>query len=106
MTWICVVDDEPEVGEVLREALGRAGHEVRAFVDASDALEAIEQSATPPGAVVVDLVMPHVSGYDVVARLRAEPRTASLPVIVLTGLDLTPEEREALGVLRVIEKPV
>lgn len=80
---ILVVDDEEEIRMVLRLALARAGYDV---VEAEDGEEALQRIAeTPPDAVLLDVMMPGMGGYAVCQTLREEPRTAALPVIMLSA---------------------
>jgi two-component system, OmpR family, response regulator MprA len=80
---ILVVDDEPAVRDAVDRALRLDGHEVALAEDGRAALDAL--AATPPDALVLDLLMPHVDGLEVCRRLRAAgDRT---PVLVLTARD-------------------
>ena len=84
---IMVVDDHPPNVLLLEEMLGRRGHRVRSFLCGPDALAAaIEQS---PDLVLLDINMPGWNGYEVCARLKAEPGLAQVPVIFLSALSQT-----------------
>ncbi|NNL67728.1 MAG: response regulator [Myxococcales bacterium] len=90
---LLVEDDRNEVDVVLR-AIDRAGLRVDVSVasDGMEALEALglESGETPPVSpevVFLDLKMPRVDGFEVLRRLRADPRTASLPVVVVSSSD-------------------
>lgn len=106
MTWICLVDDDVEVCDVLTDALRGAGYEVRAFVDGSDALEAIDQASSPPELVLLNLLLPHMSGQDVLKQLRRGQHAPDVPVIVITGLDVNAAAFDPPGVAAVLRKPV
>jgi phosphate regulon transcriptional regulator PhoB len=80
---ILVVDDEPEILELVRYNLSREGYRVLEAADGESALERIYQS--PPDLVVLDLLLPKRSGIDVLESIRSEPRTKSLPVLLLTA---------------------
>lgn len=82
---ILVVDDEPQNIIVMREIL-KAGYTVIAATDGAKALS-LAQSATPPDLIMLDIMMPGIDGYEVLRRLRADPRTAGLPVILVTAKD-------------------
>jgi threonine synthase len=90
-----VVDDEPDVHELLRAVLEPAGYRVRTSSDGASGLELIR--AERPDLVILDLVMPGMSGFEVAHRLRSEPATADIPIIVLTVKQLTDAERERLA---------
>ena len=84
---ILVVDDRPETTDMLRMALRAAGAEVRCTVDGVSALETLR--AKQIDAVVCDLRMPRMDGYEFVARVRAieQERALPLPVVAVTGED-------------------
>jgi two-component system OmpR family response regulator len=100
------VDDEEDVRDVLSEALRGAGYEVRSFGDGSDALEAIEGASEPPRLVILDLLLPHLDGREVLKRLRAGRRVPDVPVLVMTGAEVTERHFEPLRVSAVLEKPI
>jgi signal transduction histidine kinase len=89
---ILVVDDEYGVRELLATALREAGYRVVTAADGESALAAIAKS--PPAAILSDLVMPRgMSGFELIAHLRNDPATEHTPVLVITGQDLTPDDR-------------
>ena len=89
-----IVDDDPQVHQLLEEELARAGYEVLAAHDGREGLE-LAASRTP-AIIVLDLMMPQINGFEVAAALRENPATAGIPIIVLTAKELTPEDRERL----------
>ncbi|MBV8035340.1 PAS domain S-box protein [Roseateles sp.] len=92
---VLVVDDEASARELMCAALQAAG--VEAVAEAGGA-QALRRLATlQPAAIVLDLMMPGVDGFQVLHELRSEPRWAELPVIVWTALALDVEEIEALA---------
>jgi CheY-like chemotaxis protein len=91
---VLVVDDDPAVREQLSSILGERGYRVETASGGAEGLALIRQHR--PDAVILDLMMPDVDGFTVLERLRADPATLDLPVIVLTAKDLTGEERERL----------
>src|SRR5438046_7669368 len=80
---ILVVDDQDRDRRLLQAMLEAYGHAVRTASSGEDALAAI--AADPPDLVMLDVVMPGLSGYDVCRRIRASPATAFLPVVMLTA---------------------
>lgn len=103
---LVVCDDDPVVRYLLEVVLAkRAGHSV-VVVGHPDAVcpAVVEHS---PDLVVLDYVMPGRNGRDVVEELRADPVTAGVPVVFLTGrADLGDEaELAAIGVVGIVEKP-
>ncbi len=83
MSRILVVDDDPAGLILARAALRAAGHEVTTIQDARQAETALSKGGFD--AVVLDVIMPHVSGLEVVDRLRRDSRTQRLPVLLVSG---------------------
>lgn len=80
---VLVVDDESAIRDMIRFALERAGMECRAAADAQEALVAINENR--PDLVLMDWMMPGVSGIELTRRLRKDPFTADIPIIMLTA---------------------
>lgn len=103
---IIIIDDEPDILFVLRMALEKAGYKVE---DALNGLEALEKiRACPPDAIILDLMMPKLDGHSVNLKLKEDPATARIPVIIITGkghLKELLEIREDLKVAAYFEKP-
>lgn len=92
---VLVVDDDPVNRLLLRRALEREGLAVELAVDGGAGWDRLRHE--PFDLVLLDIVMPVLDGYEVLARMRAEPATATLPVVVISGSD----DRD--GVVRCIE---
>ncbi len=101
---ILVVDDDPAAREVVRRQLERDGWEVTEAANGEEALAAVERQR--PALIVLDMLMPVLDGFGVVAELRASESWRDIPVVVLTAKDLTAIDREALegGVRRILQK--
>ena len=101
---VLVADDDPAVAELVRQLLGEEGWQVSAVADGQQALDQIARQR--PDLLLLDLMMPAVDGFEVLRRLRQQPETAELPVVVITAKDLSVQEREELrlSTVRVIEK--
>jgi two-component system phosphate regulon response regulator PhoB/two-component system alkaline phosphatase synthesis response regulator PhoP len=80
---IAVVDDEPDIVHLVSLNLRKAGFEVKGFSDAMTFLRFVERSV--PALVILDVMLPDVDGFDVCRNLKAEPRLAGVPVIMLTA---------------------
>jgi len=80
---ILVIDDEPEICELVSYNLAREGYRVLSERDGESGLERVFQS--PPDLLVLDLLLPHKSGLEVLRAIRAEARTRTLPVLILTA---------------------
>jgi class 3 adenylate cyclase len=81
---ILIVDDSPESLSLLSSMLSGEGYSVRAAI--SGAMALMTAAAEPPDIVLLDVSMPEMDGYEVCRRLKAEPRTAGVPVIFLSAL--------------------
>jgi signal transduction histidine kinase/DNA-binding response OmpR family regulator len=92
---VLVIDDDPLVLELIGSVLAGEGHEV---ITAAGGEEGIEKALVdPPAVVLLDLLMPEVDGFAVVERLRAEPATARVPIVILTAKQLSVEDKQRLS---------
>jgi two-component system, OmpR family, phosphate regulon response regulator PhoB len=83
MIKILVVEDEPDLQQVLKFNLQQAGYHVRVSASGSDALRVIGQD--PPDLVLLDVMLPDILGTEVCRSLKSSAATASIPVIMLTA---------------------
>ena len=83
MGTVVIADDDPDIRAMITQKLSQAGHEVTATEDGAAALAAVKRSR--PDVVVLDMQMPGLSGLDVVRMIRADPTTATVPVIMVTS---------------------
>jgi len=105
MASVLVIDDESTVGVILRLAFGVRGHTT---IWAKDGRTGIEMARTEdPNAIVLDMMMPGLSGYDVLRELRKDVDLQSVPVLVLTAITLSAELERCLsgGADAVMTKP-
>lgn len=91
---ILVVDDEPDIRNILEQAITDAGYTVRTAAGGQEALRLIEQAQ--PGVILLDLMMPDMDGFEVLQRIRANPLTPNIPVVVLTAKILTAQDYDRL----------
>lgn|GEM_PF-2825571 len=100
---ILVVDDDANIRELLRQELEAQGYAIQ---EAQDGLEAINQvKQARPDLIIMDVMMPHMNGFDAAAVLRNDPETMDIPIIVLSIV----EDRDRgyrLGVDRYLSKPI
>lgn len=82
---IMVVDDEPELAAIVRLMLERKGFNVRCAYSGPQLFAGLE--VQKPDLIILDVMMPEMDGLEVLTRLRDNPGTASIPVIMLTALD-------------------
>ena len=92
---ILLVDDDPKTLELLEETLRSAGYETQSVRSGNRALEVLSSKLV--SAVLLDLLMPGMDGFEVIRHVRQEPTLKELPILVLTGKNLTPEESVLLG---------
>jgi CheY-like chemotaxis protein len=80
---VLIVDDDEGIREALRDALVDVGYRVATAGNGAEALDVLEASS--PDAVLTDLVMPGVDGWELASRVRGNPRFAALPILVMTA---------------------
>ncbi len=94
MPSVLIVDDEPNIRRMVGALLTSEGFEVR---DAATGAEGVSRAAeSVPDVVLLDLMMPDVSGLDVLARMRADDRWKAIPTIILTAAGQEQQHRSAL----------
>jgi len=91
---VLVVDDEPDIRNVLEQAISEAGYTVRTAAGGLEALRLMSQAQ--PGVILLDLMMPDMDGFEVLQRIRGNPLTSQIPVVVLTAKILTAQDYERL----------
>ena len=89
-----VVDDTPHNVKLLADLLTVKGYAVATAVNGEEAL--VKVASEQPDLVLLDIMMPGLSGYDVCQRLRADPQTALLPIVLVTSLD--PQQERVKGI--------
>jgi DNA-binding response OmpR family regulator len=82
---ILVIDDEPQVTEIVETFLTSAGHTV--YVDNVAASGLKKAKEIKPDLILLDIMMPEIDGYDICNNLKNDPSTAKIPVLFLTGKD-------------------
>lgn len=104
---ILVVEDVPNILELLTVTLKFKGYPVVSATNGEEALRLIKQER--PALIITDIMMPKMDGYQLVQRLRTDPKTSQIPIIILSATYVTPEDREfalKLGAVCFLEKPV
>jgi diguanylate cyclase (GGDEF)-like protein len=102
---LLVVDDDPFIARLLEIELKAAGYDVRVASDGVQALEVAQQRC--PDLVLADVMMPNMDGFELTRRLRQDPRTAAVSIIMLTARGLSADKLEgfAIGADDYIVKP-
>jgi len=103
---ILVVEDNERNLKLLRDVLEYAGYDVRAARTAEDAITLAVSE--PPDLVLMDLQLPGIDGVEALHRLRANPRTAGIPVVAVTAQAMKHDRERALeaGFDGYVEKPI
>jgi len=102
---ILIVDDDPRLLHVVSMYLSIEGYDVDAELDGADGLRALERNR--PDLVLLDIMMPGIDGLEVCRRIKSDPRTRSIPVLMFTALsgDDDVESGRSAGADRFINKP-
>ncbi len=93
---ILIVDDTPENLQVLSATLCDRGYKVRGVIKGQMAILAARSA--PPDLIVLDIKLPDISGYEVCSQLKADPKTAAIPVIFISALDEVLDKVKAFAV--------
>jgi DNA-binding response OmpR family regulator len=102
---ILVVDDEPDVLLIVKTGMQAEGYEVVTASNGVDALAMVKEEK--PDVVILDVMMPLMDGFEVLAKLKEDDATAAVPVIMLTGLSERSKIQKALvsGIHFYVVKP-
>lgn len=104
---ILVVEDNPNVLELLDVTLRFKGYPVVTAHNGQEALENIARER--PAIVITDILMPKMDGYSLAHALRKNPLTSQIPIIFISATYITPEDKKfalSLGAVRFLEKPI
>ncbi|MBK7317147.1 GAF domain-containing protein [Candidatus Villigracilis affinis] len=91
---VLVVDDDPHIADMLQQILPASEFDLRSAEDGVAGLEAISQIR--PDVLLLDIMMPRLDGFGVIERLRANPATQDIPIIVISAKELTDDESTRL----------
>src|SRR6185437_11842615 len=100
---VLVVEDDPPAAELLARQLDRAGFRSQIVSTGSEVLA--KAHALQPAAITLDILLPDLDGWEVLTRLKNDPATSAIPVVVISVVD-NPELGIALGALDYFVKPV
>jgi CheY-like chemotaxis protein len=100
---VLVVEDDRDTRDMLCRIVEREGWEPVQAVNGREGLDRVHEA--PPSAIVLDLMMPEMDGFSFVSTLRQEAQFRSIPIVVVTAKDITPDDMQRLGgVEKVIQK--
>lgn len=102
---VLLIEDEPNIVEAVRFILARDGWTVSSHADGATAVDAVMRAN--PDVVVLDVMLPGRSGFDILRDLRTNPDTEALPIMMLTarGQSKDKERAESFGVSHFMTKP-
>lgn len=102
---VLLIEDEPNIIEAISFILSRDGWEVTTHSDGATAMDRIREKS--PDVLILDVMLPNRSGYDILQELRADDSTADLPVLMLTARGQKKDQSlaESYGVSRFMTKP-
>jgi CheY-like chemotaxis protein len=103
---ILIVDDDHDSRQILQVVLNHEGFLTVTAASGEEALASVAHQ--PPDLILVDGRMPGMDGYEVVAKLKGDPATANIPIIMITGMTDDASRRRGLsaGAVDIIAKPV
>jgi two-component system cell cycle response regulator DivK len=90
---ILVVEDQMDNRQILRDLLGNAGYQLVEAENGEEALAAVSRQR--PDLILMDIQLPVMDGYEATRRLKADPATKSIPIIVVTSYALSGDEGKA-----------
>jgi two-component system, cell cycle response regulator DivK len=90
---ILVVEDQMDNRQILRDLLGNAGYELLEAENGAEALTTVARQR--PDLILMDIQLPVMDGYEATRRLKADPATKSIPIIVVTSYALSGDETKA-----------
>jgi len=96
MAKICVMEDDPLMSRMYEKAFRLNGYEVEVAIDGVDGMDKLRAMTVKPDAILLDIMMPHKSGLEVLTELAVDPELASIPVIVLTNISSKDDTDQAL----------
>lgn len=103
---ILIVEDDDDIRDTVADLLELEGHQVTSAANGREALAYLHGTSSLPDLILLDLMMPVMSGWEFRCKQRHDPRLASIPVVVLTGVDRATEAAAALQVSMILTKPI
>jgi CheY-like chemotaxis protein len=101
---ILVVDDDPEVLTALSETLEAEGYSVRGARDGIEALEVIRECR--PDLIITDLLMPTMTGFELLGALHDDPELATIPTLIITAARGPETQEQPAGAKAIFPKPL
>lgn len=103
---ILVIDDETSIRDVLIEVLEEEGYGVVTAANGLEAISVLRHSSEPPCVILLDLMMPVMTGWEFRKEQQQDPALATIPVVLLSATQNIKKEASALGAAAHIPKPI
>jgi CheY-like chemotaxis protein len=91
---VLIVDDQPENVQLMADVLSTNGYDTLSANSGAQALDVLSRAR--PQAILLDMLMPGMDGFEVIRRIRENPQTARLPIMVITAMLVSDEDRQRL----------
>lgn len=102
---VLVVDDDKNVRDLIRGELAGQGYAAAVAGNGKEALAYLKGAARPPRLILLDLMMPEMTGWEFRRLQQADPAIAGIPVAIITGLPDVEDKAAAIGAVDVLYKP-
>ncbi len=102
---VLVVDDDKNVCELIKASLASGGYSSVTAANGREALDYLKRTAERPGLILLDLMMPEMTGWEFRRRQQEDPAIADIPVAIITGLPGVEDKVSAIGAVDVLYKP-
>jgi CheY-like chemotaxis protein len=105
MAKILIVDDDEQATKLLERVLAIKGHEATSLNDSAETIQVVNSAV--PDLILLDLMMPEPNGFEVCKMLRADPKYAKIPIVIITAMDdsASKENAYAAGANDYLTKP-
>jgi CheY-like chemotaxis protein len=103
---ILIVDDDRDIREMLTETLADEGYDVASAADGQDALTQLRADPDAPCLILLDLMMPHMNGWEFCTAQQQDPRLAPIPVVVLSAWPDLKRAASTIPVVGYVPKPI
>lgn len=101
---ILVVDDDPDLRGAIADVLNEEGYEVHCAGHGGEAMDQLKTGASP-SLILLDLMMPEVSGWDFLTLQRADPKLSTIPVVLMSASSKAPAQGDVAGTVDALRKP-